>query len=98
MGLDRAARSRKPGSGHTGTISTTIRVRQANRNAMKPGSSAFWRSETPDPVRPAGGGHAAWARYERDMSLVHRSEYAGGIVRHWRHLPLRRPAPGGLTT
>ena len=28
--------SRKPHSGHTGTISITARARSANRNAMKP--------------------------------------------------------------
>jgi hypothetical protein len=32
----RAAPSRKPDSGHAGTISITIRVRQASWNAMKP--------------------------------------------------------------
>jgi hypothetical protein len=32
----RAARSRKPDSGHTGTISITIRVRRVSMNAMKP--------------------------------------------------------------
>jgi hypothetical protein len=32
----RAARSRKPDSGHAGIISTTVRVRRANWNAMQP--------------------------------------------------------------
>jgi hypothetical protein len=35
-GPGRAARTRKPNSGHIGTISITIRVRRAGRNAMKP--------------------------------------------------------------
>ena len=36
MGRGRAARSRKPDSGHAGTISITIRVRRVGWNAMKP--------------------------------------------------------------
>jgi hypothetical protein len=36
MGRGRAARSRKPDSGHTGTISITIQVRRVGWNAMKP--------------------------------------------------------------
>ena len=36
MGRDRVARPRKPDSGHTGTTSITVRVRQASWNAMKP--------------------------------------------------------------
>jgi len=36
MGRDRMARPRKPDSGHTGTTSITVRVRQASWNAMKP--------------------------------------------------------------
>ena len=36
MGRDRAAPSRKPDSGHIGTVSTTVRVRRTSRNAMKP--------------------------------------------------------------
>jgi len=35
MGCGRAARS-EPDSNHTGTISTTVRVRRAGQNAMKP--------------------------------------------------------------
>ena len=35
-GPARAARPGKPDSGHTGTISITIRMRQASWNAMKP--------------------------------------------------------------
>jgi hypothetical protein len=36
MGRARAARTRKPNSGHTGTISITIRARRVSWNAMKP--------------------------------------------------------------
>src|SRR6185437_11106796 len=36
IGCGRAAGSRKPDSGHIGTISNTIRVRRASWNAMKP--------------------------------------------------------------
>jgi hypothetical protein len=37
----RAARARKPDSGHVGTISITIRACRTRWNAMKPRSSAF---------------------------------------------------------
>ena len=46
-GRDRAAPSRKPDSGHVGTVSTTARVRQTSRNAMKPRIQcvlAHWKS------------------------------------------------------
>jgi hypothetical protein len=36
MGRGRAARSGKPDSGHTGTISIAIRVRRVDWNGMKP--------------------------------------------------------------
>ena len=36
MGCDRAAGFRKPDSGHTGTISITIRMRRASWDAMNP--------------------------------------------------------------
>jgi hypothetical protein len=36
MGDGRAARSRKPDSGHVGTISITIRACRTRRDAMKP--------------------------------------------------------------
>jgi len=36
MDRDRAARLRKPDSGHIDTISITVRIRRASRNAMKP--------------------------------------------------------------
>jgi len=36
MGRGRVARSTKPDSGHTGTISIATGVRRANWNAMKP--------------------------------------------------------------
>jgi hypothetical protein len=42
----------KPDLGHADTTSITVRVCRASCNAMNPGSSAFWRSEIPDPVRP----------------------------------------------
>jgi hypothetical protein len=35
MDRGRAARSRKPDSGHAGTISITVRVRRAGWNVMK---------------------------------------------------------------
>jgi hypothetical protein len=73
IGHGRMARSRKPDSGPTGTLSLTTRRRRASWNLMKPriqrvltqwnpGSSAFGgafqRSETPDPVRSAGRSNA----------------------------------------
>lgn len=36
LGYGRATHSRKPYSSHTGTVSTTIRVRRASWNVMKP--------------------------------------------------------------
>jgi hypothetical protein len=36
MSRGHAAHLRKPDSGHTGTISITVQVRQASWNAMKP--------------------------------------------------------------
>jgi hypothetical protein len=36
VGHGRATRPRKPDSGHTGTISITLRARRAGRNVMKP--------------------------------------------------------------
>jgi hypothetical protein len=53
-GPDAGRTFQKPDLGHTDTISITVRVRPASRNAMNPGSSAFWRSESPVPLRPAG--------------------------------------------
>jgi len=37
MGRGRAARSRKPDSGHADTISITVRACRTRRNVMKPG-------------------------------------------------------------
>src|SRR6185437_6477463 len=42
-----APRPRKPDSGHTGTVSLTIRMRRASRNAVKPRPMASWRSQSP---------------------------------------------------
>ena len=39
-GRGRTARTQNRDSGHTGTISSTARVRRASWNVMKPGSSA----------------------------------------------------------
>jgi hypothetical protein len=56
----------KPDSDHTGTISITVRARRASWNAMKPGSSAFWRSGIPVSARPAGAPAGPAARTDQE--------------------------------
>jgi hypothetical protein len=43
-----------------------------------------------------GSASLTWSSVNAAWVWLPLSEYAGGFVRPWRHLPLRGPAPGGL--